>query len=65
MSTKFGVKIPSTGEVIPIAKRWNGQIEFTNPIAELLADEIKVIAMNNDRQGIYTIKDLKDGQGNN
>ena len=65
MSTKFGVKIPSTGEVIPIARRWNGQIEFTNPLAELLADEIKVIAMNNDRQGIYTIKDLKDGQSNN
>jgi hypothetical protein len=61
MSTTFGVKIPSTGEVIPIARRWNGNINFTNPIAELLADEIKVIAMNNDRQGIYTIKDLKDG----
>jgi hypothetical protein len=65
MSTKFGVKIPSTGEVIPIAKRWNGQIEFTNPLAELLKDKTKVIAMNNSPQGVYTIKDLKDGQSNN
>ena len=65
MSTKFGVKIPSTGEVIPIARRMNGNINFTNPIAELLADEIKVIAMNNSPQGVYTIKDLKDGQSNN
>ena len=65
MSTTFGVKIPSTGEVVPIARRMNGQIEFTNPLAELLKDKTKVIAMNNSPQGVYTIKDLKDGQSNN
>jgi hypothetical protein len=65
MSTTFGVKIPSTGEVIPIARRMNGNINFTNPLAELLKDKTKVIAMNNSPQGVYTIKDLKDGQSNN
>lgn len=70
MSTTFGVKIPSTGEVLPIARRngiGNGQVKitFTNPLAELLKDKTKVIAIDNSHQGIYTIKDLKDGQGNN
>jgi hypothetical protein len=65
MSTTFGVKIPSTGEVIPIARRMNGNINFTNPLSELLKDKTKVIAMNNSHQGIHTIKDLKDGQSNN
>jgi hypothetical protein len=39
MSTTFGVKIPSTGEIEPIATRvgiGNGKVEvcFTNPLAE-------------------------------
>ena len=64
MSTTFGVRIPSTGEVLPIARRvgiGNGQVKltFTNPLAELLKDSTKVIAINNSRQGIRTIGDIK------
>ena len=44
MSTTFGVKIPSTGETEPIARRvgiGNGKVSiwFINPIAELLPDD--------------------------
>lgn len=63
MSTTFGVKIPSTGEVEPIAKRANSReniIWFTNPLAELLPDDLKVISMDNTNQGINTVKDIKD-----
>ena len=64
MSTTFGVKIPSTGEVLPIARRvgiGNGQVKltFTDPLAELLNDSTKVIAIDNSRQGIRTIGDIK------
>jgi len=64
MSTTFGVKIPTTGEIEPIARRrgiGNGQVEvyFTNPLAELLSDDIEVEAMDNSPQGIFTIGDIK------
>lgn len=64
MSTTFGVKIPTTGEIEPIARRrgiGNGQIEvyFTNPLAELLPDDTEVEAMDNSPQGIFTIGDIK------
>jgi hypothetical protein len=64
MSTTFGVKIPSTGEVEPIARRvgiGNGKVEvwFTNPLAELLNDTLEVEAIDNSSQGIFTIGDIK------
>ena len=65
MSTTFGIKIPSTDEVRPIARRvgvGKGKVEvwFTEPLAELLNDDVKVIAMDNSNQGINTIKDIKE-----
>ena len=64
MSTTFGVKIPSTGEIEPIARRvgiGNGEIDvyFINPLAELLPDDLQVEAIDNSHQGIYTIGDIK------
>lgn len=63
MSTTFGVKIPSTGEIKPIARRigiGNGKCDvfFTEPIAELLPHNLVVIAMDNSEQGISTIGDI-------
>jgi hypothetical protein len=65
MSTTFGVKIPSTGEIEPIARRvgvGDGKVSmwFTNPLAELLPDDTEVVAMDNGQQGIYTIGDIKE-----
>mgnify|MGYP001273370270 FL=1 len=65
MSTTFGIKIPSTDEVRPIARRvgvGRGKVEvwFTEPLAELLNDDLEVIAMDNSNQGIHTIKDIKE-----
>ena len=63
MSTTFGVRIPSTDEVVEIARRvgvGNGNVDvyFTNQIAELLPLELEVIPMDNTAQGIKTIEDL-------
>ena len=65
MSTTFGVKIPSTREIEPIARRvgaGNGKVEmwFTNPLAELLPDDTEVEAIDNSQQGIFTIGDIKE-----
>lgn len=65
MSTTFGIKIPSTDEVRPIARRvgvGNDKVEvwFTEPLAELLNDELEVIAIDNSNQGINNIKDIKE-----
>jgi hypothetical protein len=65
MSTTFGVKIPSTGEIEPIARRvgvGNGKVEmwFTNPLAELLPNDTEVEAIDNGQQGIFTIGDIKE-----
>ncbi len=65
MSTTFGVKIPSTGKIEPIARRVGrglGKVEvwFTNPLAEILDDKLDVIPIDNSHQGIYTIRDIKD-----
>lgn len=60
MSTTFGVKIPSTGEIKEVAFRGNsGGIWWKKEICELLPDELEVIPMDNDAQGIYTIGDIK------
>jgi hypothetical protein len=65
MSTTFGVKIPSTGETQPIARRvgiGNGKVSvyFIEPLAELLPDDMEVEAMDNSSQGIFTIGDIKE-----
>jgi hypothetical protein len=65
MSTTFGVKIPSTGEIEPIARRvgaGDGKVSvyFTNEIAELLPDDTEVVAIDNSSQGIFTIGDIKE-----
>jgi hypothetical protein len=65
MSTTFGIKIPSTGEIEPIARRvgiGNGKVSmwFTNPLAELLPDDTEVEAIDNSQQGIFTIGDIKE-----
>jgi hypothetical protein len=65
MSTTFGIKIPSTGEIEPMARRvgiGNGKVSiwFTNPLAELLPDDTEVEAMDNSHQGIFTIGDIKE-----
>jgi len=64
MSTTFGVKIPSTGELVPVARRvgiGNGKVRFywMDDFHELLMDEVKVIAIDNSNQGIYCIGDIK------
>jgi hypothetical protein len=58
MSTTFGVKIPSTGEIKPIAKRSGGSVWFTEPLAELLPHNLLVIPMDNEAQGIRTVGGL-------
>lgn len=63
MSTTFGVIIPTTGEIHPIARRrgiGNGKIKltYTNPLGKLLPDNIEVIPIDNSAQGIYTIGDI-------
>ena len=63
MSTTFGIRIPSTNEIKPIARRVGREhgveVWFTEPLAELLDDELEVIAIDNSNQGINTIKDIK------
>jgi len=58
MSTTFGIRIPTTGEVIEIAFRTH-YVKWLNPIAHLLPDNIKVVPLDNSAQGIYTIGDIK------
>lgn len=60
MSTTFGVKIPLTNEVKPIARRINTDIKIVDAILFLLDNEVEVIAMDNSNQGINTVKDLKE-----
>jgi hypothetical protein len=64
MSTTFGIRIPSTNEIKPIARRvgrGQGEVEvwFTERLAELLDDDLEVIAIDNSNQGINTIGDIK------
>jgi hypothetical protein len=64
MSTTFGVKIPSSGDIIAVARRvgkGNGEVMlfFTNELAELLPDDTELVAMDNTNQGINTIGDFK------
>jgi hypothetical protein len=64
MSTTFGVKIPSSGDIIAVARRvgkGNGEVMlfFTNHLAELLPDGTELIAIDNSNRGINTIRDFK------
>ena len=59
MSTTFGV-ITKSGEEIPVARRASGTVFFTNELAEMLHDEIKVVPLDNTEQGIYTIGDIRN-----
>ena len=64
MSTTFGVKIPSTGEIVPIARRVGTgnntvRLHWIEPLAELLPSGLGVEAMNNSNQGINCIGDIK------
>jgi len=58
MSTTFGIRIPTTGEVIEVAFRTH-YVRWENPLAHLLPDETKVEPLDNTAQGIYTIGDIK------
>lgn len=69
MSTTFGVKIPSSGDTIAVARRvgkGNGEVMlfFTNQLAELLPDYIELVAMDDGNQGINTIGDFKRKMNN-
>ena len=63
MSTTFGVRIPSTGEIIEVARRvgiGNREVEltWTNELGEFLPNDTEVIAMDNSQQGINTAGDI-------
>ena len=58
MSTTFGIRIPTTGEVIEVAYRTN-YVRWKNKLAHLLPNETKVEPLDNSAQGIYTIGDIK------
>lgn len=69
MSTTFGVKIPSSGDTIAVARRvgkGNGELMlfFTNHLAELLPDDTELVALDNSNQGINTIGDFKRKMNN-
>jgi hypothetical protein len=58
MSTTFGIRIPTTDEIVEVAFRTD-YIRWENPLAHLLPDETKVEPLDNTAQGIYTIGDIK------
>lgn len=62
MSTTFGVTAKN-GETKSVARRVGGkngaEIYWTDSMAELLSDDIPVVAIDNTPQGIYTIGDIK------
>lgn len=64
MSTTFGVILKDGGGVKAIARRVGGgvlgaEMWFTDPMAELLPDETKVVPLDNSAQGIHTIGDIR------
>ena len=70
MSTTFGVlkkeyenkNIPlediDDEMLIEVAFRWSN-VYFTNELAELLGDDVKVYPMDNTAQWIYTVWDIR------
>lgn len=63
MSTTFGVVVPSYYEgdeiEIEIARRVNSKVYWKNHLGPYLPDDMKVKALDNSPQGIYTIGDIK------
>ena len=57
MSTTFAIE--KAGKKIDVAFRAGGSIIWINDLASLLPDATKVTAIDNTRQGIYTIGDIK------
>lgn len=69
MSTTFGVRVKSIHtfsdaeelEWAEIAFRNNsGDMMWKEPLAQLLPDDLLVVASDNAPQGIYTIMDIKN-----
>ena len=63
MSTTFGVILKDGGNA-EIARRvgkgvLGAEMWFTDPMAELLSDETKVVPLDNSAQGIHTIGDIR------
>ena len=59
MSTTFWIRTDSW-TIKEVAFRWNIEwIYFTNPIASMLDDNMKVIPLDNTAQWIHTIWDIK------
>ena len=56
MSTTFGINTATGIEEIAFRSNY---ITWTNPIAHLLDDNIKVIPIDNSAQGIETIGDIR------
>ena len=63
MSTTFGVVVPSLYdteyEEVEVARRSSNYVRWVNALAPLLADDVKVVALDNTAQGIYTIGDIR------
>ena len=60
MSTTFAVKTKG-GELKDVARRGGGiNMVWLDPMAEMLPDDTSVEAVDNTRQGIFTIGDIKD-----
>lgn len=59
MSTTFGVKIPSTGDTVEVARRVGTKLFWVNDLAILLPNNTPVIPLDNTAQGIYYIGDIK------
>jgi hypothetical protein len=60
MSTIFGVKTTESDEIIEVAYRNNsGRFSWLSPLAILLGDDIEVIAIDNESQGILNIGDIR------
>lgn len=72
MSTTFGIKVGDDNSgydiyeeydgytVSKIAFRSNdGEIYFINPFAKYLKNEIEVISLDNEPQGIFTVGDIQ------
>ena len=70
MSTTFGLTIkstcpygdnntPPTEETVEIAFRGSSYIRWSHPMAQLLPDDLKVDALDNDCSDILTVGDIR------
>lgn len=63
MSTTFGIKVQSIGEIVEVAHRHsigNNEVQITilNPLLYLVKSDTEVIPMDNTAQGIETVNDI-------